>query len=104
MFVLPTSMTRSMGAPSLSLLDCGRADRVPLGERPPVPFGVADARVLAVEVRDSGERDEELARAGVAAGERDADVERAERNGRSLAPEQGAGASVAVAVRIAELG
>src|SRR5580693_3284561 len=111
MFVLPTSIARSMsggpeayaGSRAGSLLHAHGADDVALGHGAPVPVGAADPRVLPVEVRRPGEGHEELARARVPPREGHADVEGIEGDGRGLAAQQGAGAAVAVAPAVAEL-
>src|ERR1035438_8250561 len=109
MFVLPTSIVRSMaagayaGSRAFSLFDVHGADHVALGDRAPVTLGVADPGVFAVEVRGAPQGNENLARTRVAPGQGDADVERRKGDRRGLAAKQAAGAAVPVAAGIAQL-
>src|SRR5580658_5374909 len=119
MFVLPTSMARSIRGVERTTLRrgaasgaCQRASRrldanfpypVALGDRVPVALGAADPGVLTVETRGASQRDEKLARARVATRERHSDVCPLERSRRCLAPQELARASIAIPARIAEL-
>src|SRR5580658_1870602 len=108
MFVFPTSMTSSMAkyaylAERPSVFHFDLADHVPLGDGGPVALGAADPRELAVQVRVAAQRDEELARPGVASRQSDADVESLEGDRGSLASQKGSRTSKAVPPRISEL-
>src|ERR1700736_5167360 len=102
MFVLPTSIVRSMPI-LLLLLHAHGFYHVAFGDRVPVSFGAPHPGVLSVQVGVSRERNEELARARVPTRERHADIERAEGHRRGLAAEEMTRPTIAVAAAIAEL-
>src|SRR5580692_6178585 len=108
MFVFPTSMTSSIstyaylaGRPSVFHFDL--PDDVPVGDCRPIALGVADPRVLAIEVRVATQGHEELARPGIASRQGDPDVERGERDRGGLAAQEGARAPEPVPSGISEL-